>query len=182
MTSRVAVASVLVSFALSIPLWAKGEMVLIEIKGGALAAPIKITDPKIEEFNVWAGPGVTNFDWATGKGFIIDWTSRAIAQPAAGLQHFELSFYKGCRTPANDPNCLAEKPSLVYVVSYDYDPSSKRGFVYLPGKGDARYYPNCGTICHGPGVEGQWFLASEAWERFVRPLIASALYRSHRIS
>ena len=36
-------------------LWAKGDMVLIEVKAKSLRAPIEITDPKIQEFNVWAG-------------------------------------------------------------------------------------------------------------------------------
>jgi hypothetical protein len=44
--------------AVATALWAKGDMVLIELKGKALSAPIKITDAKIQEFNVWAGPGV----------------------------------------------------------------------------------------------------------------------------
>ncbi len=34
----------------SAPLWAKGDMVNVEIKGVALRSPIKTTDPKSQEF------------------------------------------------------------------------------------------------------------------------------------
>ena len=44
--------------ALTSPSWAKGDMVLVEIMGGHLPSTIKITDPKIEDFNIWAGQGV----------------------------------------------------------------------------------------------------------------------------
>ena len=58
MIRTVATSVLLSSLALCAPLWAKGDMVLIEVKGGTLTAPLKIIDPKIQEFNVWAGPGV----------------------------------------------------------------------------------------------------------------------------
>jgi hypothetical protein len=159
-----AILGLLASFTISAPLWAKGDMVLVEIKGASLKSPIQITDPRIEEFNIWVG-------------FIIDWQAGVVAQRPSGLQHYEVSFYAGCRTPerwnSNVRDCLAEKPRLAYVVSYDYDPSSKRGFVYLPGKGDPFYYVNLGSIGHS-GREGNWFLATASWEDFVRPLIANA--------
>ena len=162
-------------FMVSAPLSAKGDMVLIEVKGGTLTTPVKITDSKIQEFTVWAGPGVNGAGLANADGFIIDWQRGVLAEPPAGLQDYEVSFYAGCRT---DPGCMAEPPSLVYVVRYEYDPSSKRGFVYLPGKGEALYGLNTRTIWHGPGVEGHWFVAADSWERFVGPLIVKALGRS----
>jgi hypothetical protein len=59
MTNRPTLALyLLATFTASALLWAKGDMVVIEIKGGALTSPIKIADPKIQEFNVGAGPGV----------------------------------------------------------------------------------------------------------------------------
>jgi len=146
--------------------WAKGDMVLIEIKGASLTAPLKITDPKIQESNVWAGPGVNGSTVENAEGFIADWWKGAVAQPADGVPRYELSFYAGCRTA---PSCLGETPILVYVVSYAYDASSKRGFIYLPGTSR-----NVSTIYHGKDVEGHWFLATDAWQDFVRPLIAKA--------
>jgi hypothetical protein len=174
----------LFALAVSAPLWAKGDMVLIEVKGAALPAPIRITDPKIEDFTPWAGPGVNGARVPNADGFIIDWHAGIVsqqvsqqatlqsAQPAPGLRHYEVSFYEGCRT-GNGSNCLTEKPLLIYVVSYDYDPSSPKGFVYLPGKGDPSYSLNVGTITRR--VEGNWFLATSSWEQFIRPVIAKAM-------
>jgi hypothetical protein len=144
-------------------------MVLIEVRGPLLMTPIRITDPTIQEFSVWAGPGVNGSGIENAKGFIIDWHKGVVDQPPTGLTRYELSFYDGCRLAQN---CQGEKPSLVYVVAYEYDPSSNRGFVYLPGKGEASYYLNVGTIYHGHGAEGHWFVASSEWNTFIRPLIA----------
>lgn len=109
-----------------------------------------------------------------------------VRQPA-GLQHYEVSFYAGYRSirpsgqpgpyPPLDPECLAEQPRLVYVVFYDYDPSLSRGFVYLPGRGEPFYWVNMRTISRN--CEGNWFLAKDSWEGFVRPLIAQALSQNH---
>lgn len=168
-------------FSLVVPaLWAKGEMVLIEVKGATLPTPIRITDPKIEAFSPWAGPGVNGASVPNAEGFIVDWhagiVSQQVAQPAPGLRHYEVSFYEGCRT-GNDPSCLAEKPRLIYVVSYDYDPSSPRGFVYLPGKDDPSYSINVRTIWRQ--VEGNWFFATKSWDEFIRPVLEKAITRNH---
>lgn len=176
----------LFSLAVSVPLWAKGNTVLIEVKGEALSTPVRITDAKIEDFTPWAGPGVNGARVPSAEGFIVDWHAGVVRQPA-GLQHYEVSFYAGCRSsrqigqpgpyPPNDPECLAEKPRLVYVVFYDFDPSLSRGFVYLPGRAEAFYFLNMGTIARG--CEGNWFLANDSWEAFMRPLIAQALRQNH---
>lgn len=42
------------------PVWAKGDMVLVEIMGGDLPSTIRVVVSKIEEFNIWAGPGVND--------------------------------------------------------------------------------------------------------------------------
>lgn len=34
---------------------------------------------------------------------------------------------------------------------------------------------NGGSIYHGRGIEGHWFMAIASWESFVKPIIASAL-------
>jgi hypothetical protein len=163
------------SLTVSAPLWAKGNMVRIELKGGTLAAPIEITDVKLmEEFHFWDGPGINGVTLEKAeRGSIIDWKAGIVAQPPAGLRRYEVSFYMGCRT-INSPECLAEKPRLAYVVFFDYDPSSKRGFIYLPGEVD---HPSLeaidsSTIWRGPGVAGHWFWATDSWTDFVRSLIA----------
>jgi hypothetical protein len=177
MRHAVAVIGLLISATMSMPLWAKGDTVLIEVKGETLSTPIRLTDPKIEEFTPWAGPGVNHARVPDAEGFIVDWHAGIVTQHASGLQHYEVSFYAGCRTAtrwnATIKECLAEKPRLAYVVFYDHDPSSSRGFVYLPGKGSPFYYVNMGSIARG--CEGNWFLAKDSWEDFIRPVIAKAL-------
>jgi hypothetical protein len=57
-----------------------------------------------------------------------------------------------------------------YVVTYEYDPSTEGGYIYLPGRLDGDDYKrNVFSISHG--LEGKWFHSSAAWERLVRPLI-----------
>jgi len=60
------------------------------------------------------------------------------------------------------------------------EPSSGQGFVYLPGSSDPRWQRNVTSIYRG--VEGHWFRAADAWDRFVQPLIASAENLSRRAS
>jgi hypothetical protein len=189
MISRSAVVfGFLASLTASGPLWAKGDMVLIEVKGETLSAPIRITDPKVEDFTPWAGPGVNGARVPDAEGFIANWHAGIVTPRARGPQRYEVSFYAGCRAdrphglgsvtmPPNDPGCLAEKPRLIYAVFYDYDPSSRRGFVYLPGKGERLYYLDMGTIARG--IEGNWFSATSSWEDFIGPILTRALNRSH---
>jgi hypothetical protein len=131
----------------------------ITIKGPSLAAPIEITEPKVAVFQVWAGRGTFVNGVEQTKGFIIDWPKGVAAWRPEGLQHYEVSFY-------------AQSEGPVYVVSYDFDPATKQGFVYLPGKGDSSYACNVRSILRHR--EGNWLLATKSWEDFVRPLIAKA--------
>ncbi len=145
---------------------AKGVTSKIIIKGGNLKIPIEITDPKtLANFGVWTGPGTS----CSGAGcpeststrpdsFIVQW-SQPVAQPPDGLQRYEVSFY-------------AKMPGerLIYVVFYEYDPETARGYIYLPGKDEDWYTLNVSTILHG--AEGKWFRARNAWESVTRPLIA----------
>lgn len=163
----------LVSIALPALLCAKGDTVLIEIQGGSLRAPIRATDPAIEQFNVWDGMmGVNGAVLENATGFIIDWHAGIVTKPPARLPQYQVSFYAGCRGGSNEPGCAGEKPHLAYVVSYDWDPSSGQGFVYLPGSGDPRWQRNVTSIYRS--VEGHWFRASDAWDHFVKPLIAKS--------
>ncbi len=162
----------------SVPLLAKGQLVLIEISGGTLGTPLRITDAKIEAFSPWAGPGTSSDGVESTEGFIVDWKAGVVKLHGAGLQHYEVSFYASCDTATNDLRCITKAPftigmRLVYVVFYDYDPSLPRGFVYLPGKGSSFYYLNMGSIARG--CEGNWFLAKDSWEDFIRPVMAKTL-------
>jgi hypothetical protein len=144
---------------------ATGRMLKITITGAGLTTPIEITDQKIREFSVWAGPGVEVNGVEQAEGFIIDWSKGVVAQRPAVLRDYEVSFYSNFRR---------SEGSIVYIVSYADDSSTGRGFVYLPGKADEWFKLNASTMFHGHGLEGNWFRATSAWESFVRPLIARA--------
>jgi hypothetical protein len=60
---------------------------------------------------------------------------------------------------------------LDYVVTYTPDPINHRGFVYLPGKGEADYTLNTFSIYRG--VEGHWFEARKIWVDLVSALLAA---------
>lgn len=146
-------------FLLAIPaqLFAKGVTLKIIIRGGDLKAPIEITDSKVlANFIVWAGPGTSPNET---EAFIIDWSDGPGAERPKGLPRYEISFY------AKHP-----EERLVYVVFYEYDPATLRGYVYLPGKTDQWYRLNVSTILRG--VEGNWFRAWSAWDDVARPLLA----------
>jgi hypothetical protein len=139
-----------------VQLSAKGDTVRITIKGGDLAAPIEITDPKVTvAFHVWSGPGTSSNE---AQGLIVDW-SQGVAEPPEGLQLYEVSF-------------VTTRPGRSYVVSYLLDPSTGEGYVYLPGKTDPAYRDNVWLIYRG--VEGNWFHAWSTWEKLAHPLIAKA--------
>jgi hypothetical protein len=165
--NRIAIFIGLLTTFVPLRLAAKGDMVKITIQGSALRAPIAITDRKIQQFTVWSGLGVNDVRIEQAEGFIIDWPKGNAGEPSAKLQRFEVSFYEGCRM--DEPACHDPRPSLCYVVSYVYDPSTHAGSVYLPGKPDKWYNLNGGTIFRG--VEGQWFHATSAWDNFVTPRI-----------
>jgi|SRR6266705_1249046 len=158
--------TVLVTFLwLVIPalVFAKAPTSKITIKGADLKTPIEITDFrnfKDVDLNVWAGPGVEVNGKEQTEGFIIDW-SQGVTERPKGLQRYEVSFY------AKLPN-----EELVYVVWYEYDPVTKRGYIYLPGSGDEWYRFNIGTIVHG--VEGHWFRARSEWDSVAEGLIGGA--------
>jgi hypothetical protein len=134
---------------------AAGDTIRITIKGGDLAAPIEIADREVvAAFSVWSGPGTSTNE---AQGLIVDW-SRGVAEPPKGPRVYEVSFHTTRRDPGT------------YVVSYLIDPSTNKGYVYLPGKQDAGYRDNVWLIYRG--VEGRWFHAWSAWEKVAHPLIA----------
>lgn len=150
---------------------AKGSTVKIVITGAGLSTPLEITDPNIVDFNIWSGPGCTHDGFGgemieETEGFIIDWLKGIVTDKPTGLQHYEVAFYT--RLNGQPP---------AYAVLYEYDPSKDKGFVYLPGTGDASYERNVFSMDHGHGYEGHWLRATSVWEQFVRPRIAKAISR-----
>jgi hypothetical protein len=162
-----AVACVLVSGLAVVPLWAKGPTTRIAIAAPNLQAPLEMTDPALlRRFAVWAGPGTTVNDVESSEGFIIDWRSGAFAEPGPDLPRYEVSFYAKY---ANRPEASQDE-HLAYVVRYAPNPAGRRGYVYLPGRGDVAFALNARTIFRG--VEGRWFRASDAWYQVAATLLA----------
>ncbi len=157
---------------LSAVLSSKGSTSKIVISGAPLAAPIDISDANIvKQFQVWTGPGTTvcvggRANCVEGtQGFIIDWLAGATVERPSGLQHYEVSFFVVDDRFAGPPG----PEHLAYVVSYEYDPTTSQGYVYLPSKGDQWFPLNSASIYRGR--EGNWFRATPAWQDTVVPLI-----------
>ena len=162
-----------IALALSTIISAKGETTKITVAGATLSNPIEITDINIvRQFQVWTGAGTTVCVGGRGnciegtEGFIVDWSSGAVAQRPSGLQQYEVSFFV---TDSRFPG-QPEPEHLAYVVPYEHDPATSLGYVYLPGKGDHWYPLNSASIYRGR--EGKWFRATRTWQDAVVPLIA----------
>ncbi|HKH75194.1 MAG TPA: hypothetical protein VKA59_27745 [Vicinamibacterales bacterium] len=140
----------------------KGPTTRIVLTAPDLASPIEIVDGSVlNSFVVWSGPGVDMNSQEQTEGFIVDWPRGVVSERPDGLPRYEVSFYA---THANRP-LESQEEHLAYVVSYAFDAARGEGYVYLPGKGDAHYALNVGTIFRGR--EGHWFRATEAWNRTV---------------
>lgn len=157
------------------PVFGKGSTAKIVIRGEALAAPLEIADPDVADFHVWAGPGVHVNGIEQTEGFIINWQKGVVTDLPMGVEKYEVQFYVGCRS--DEAGCRDSRPVLGYVVTYAYDPSSKEGFIYLPGRSDEAFRYNSG-MWHGHGYEGHWLRATPQWESFVRPRIVKARERA----
>src|SRR5882672_6040524 len=121
MMRKLGVLVAFLSLAIPVRVFAKAEISKITIRGAHLKAPIEITDPKtLANFDVWTGPGTSGTNPKDGDKFVIEWSQGATERPK-GLQRYEVSFY------AKLPN-----ERLVYVVLYEYEPATKRGYIYLP--------------------------------------------------
>ena len=156
---------------------AKGEIVRIEIAAATLATPLEITDPDVvDNFSVWTGPGVRINGQSVYQGpriqsgAFINWAQGTVGRPSKGLPRYKVSLF--CVFPRQ------RAPRLAYVVFYEDDPETGRGYMYLPGRGDEYYPLNTSSIVHG--VEGHWFYASDVWERLVRPLVEHAAGLNHQ--
>ena len=159
MRRRLAVLLSIFVLLLAPELLAKGKTVKIVIAGGDLAKPIEISDPKtLADFQVWAGPGTSSNQ---GQGLIVDWARREVKELPEGLTHYEVSFY------VNEPT-----ERVAYVVLYAFDPSTRHGYVYIPGKSDQHFQSNVRTIYRG--VEGSWFNAWTVWDSVAGPLVTNA--------
>ena len=175
------VASVLTLLMLIVPVTAsaKGETVRIEITGGTLKTPLEITTANVvDNFSIWTGLGVRVNGQSVYQnanmqaGAFIDWPKGTIREPPKGTQRYKVSFF--CVFPRK------KVAQLAYVVLYEADSETGRGYMYLPGRGDEGYELNVSSISHDfeGHFEGHWFYASDAWERLVRPLVEKAIAKN----
>jgi hypothetical protein len=145
------------------PLFAKAAITRVAIEGNQLT--VNITDRStLAQFNIWSGPGTgaNGSSSSQPQSFVVDWSKGPQVKAPQGLPDYQVSFYGVL------PGQKSE--SLLYVVTYAFDPHTGRGYVYLPGKGDRWYGLDIGTILRG--VEGKWFHAWNAWDSIAGPLIA----------
>jgi hypothetical protein len=63
--------------------------------GGKLSSTLKITNPEIGKFNIWAGPGVNGVGLEQAEGFIINWKAGVVPQPQPEVEHYQVSFADG---------------------------------------------------------------------------------------
>lgn len=160
-----AVVAALITAVVATAVSAKGLTTRITLRDNSLDTSIDITDPSVlEAFNVWAGPGTYSNDVEGTHGFIIDWAAGIARDRPNGLSRYEVKFYVRYADRSME--------ELAYVVLYERDPASRRGFVYLPGRSDEHYGRNVKAIFRH-NLEGNWFHAAEAWDNAVNRLAAT---------
>lgn len=144
---------------------AKGATTRIVITETASGAKSAITDRSLlDQFNVWAGRGtyITRGGQRTEgtDGFIIDWPAGIADSRPDNLRRYEVRFYVADRRTSAE--------TLAYVVLYENDAASGKGYVYLPGRSDEHFGLNVGSIHRR--LEGRWLHASAAWQRTIQKL------------
>jgi len=134
------------------PAWAKEPTAKITISGGGLTSEIEITDPRILDIsNMWYGK-------------FLDQSRGVVKEPPRGLRTYEVWLY--IKFSESDVRRR-------YVVYYSPDPSTGRGYIYLPSEGQPWYWLNVSALLRD-GRDGKWSYASPAWQDLIKPVIAGA--------
>lgn len=126
----------------------------------------------LDQFNLWAGRGTYSGPpdrHSEGtQGFIIDWQTGIVDDRPGQLRRYEVRFYVAPKRtiPASLARVESSVEELAYVVVYENDPATGKGYVYLPGKSDEHFVLNVRSI-HRGGLEGHWLQASGAWQTAV---------------
>ncbi len=145
----VAISFILTAFS---PLWSKSPTAKITISGGALTSEIEIIDSRILDLSsVWGG------------GFLDASAGSAVA-PRQVAPTYEVWFY----IKSADRGVQRR-----YVLYYSPNEPSKKGLIYLQGKGQPWYSLNVSAILRY-GNDGKWNYASPSWEELIKPLITQA--------
>ncbi len=153
-------AAICISVALLVaPLGAKGPTTRIVIKDLERGGVVEITDRSVlDQFQVWSGKGTYSGSVEGTEGFIVDWQAGIVEQRPTELRRYEVRFYVARRNASGE--------ELAYVVLYESDPSTRQGYVYLPGRADEHYSLNVRSIHRR--VEGNWLRANQAWQAAVK--------------
>jgi hypothetical protein len=119
------------------------ETVRLTVTGSGLAQPIEITDRGVlKPFSVYGG-----------------FLGGPASEPDAAWPRYSVTFdmqtREGVKTGA-------------YMLDYVKSRWTSEGFIYLPGRGDARYRINIGTMMRGM-QDGAWHHASDAWSAAINP-------------
>jgi len=148
---------------------AKCQTSRIVAVGDAHPQGVQITEPDIAgRFNIWNGPNVrvngeaVHLNPDLQDGHFIDWSSGPIHERPTAVALFTVSFF--CFFNGGDSH-----DHQIYIVDYLFSPEVHGGYIFLPGRGDARYPFNAKSIVHG--VEGSWFRSTKAWEDTIRPIL-----------
>jgi hypothetical protein len=171
------IAVVCVSLALLIaPVAAKGPTTRIVIKDLERGSVVEITDRSVlDQFHVWSGQGTYSGPPGQGtegtQGFIIDWQAGIVDQRPPSLRRYEISFYVTKSRSGSVPLTNAPGEELAYVVLYENDPSTRQGYVYLPGKSDEHFALNVRSIHRR--LEGNWLRANHKWQTAMANLPAA---------
>ncbi|HYJ40558.1 MAG TPA: hypothetical protein VEW08_07205 [Steroidobacteraceae bacterium] len=161
-----AVMALLTTSAFPLVGFAKGNLVRIEVVGANLGAPLVVSDADtLKQLFIWSGPGAgqpIGSPQSADSGSFIDWHTGIANDVPKGMDTYDVYFF--CVFDTQKPD-----GSLTYSVKYAFDPSTNRGYIYLPGPREKNYGINVSTVFHD--VEGHWFNASNRWESLVAPLI-----------
>jgi hypothetical protein len=126
----------------SVRLDAKGPTVKLTITGPGLAAPIEIVEPSVlDGSNVFAG------------SFLGETLQVA---PHVETPAYTVSFH------VQSPEWMRRPVKAMYAVSVARDARTGALWLYLPGRGEAGYALNVGTILRD-GQDGQWHRPPHTW-------------------
>ena len=133
---------VLPLLALSVGLQAKGSTVKLTLTGPGLAAQIEIVEPVIlDGSNVYAGS-------------FLGETVQAV--PSVEKPIYTVSFH------VQSPEWMRRPVRPMYAVSVARDARTGALWLYLPGRGEAGYALNVGTILRN-GQDGHWHRPPLSW-------------------
>jgi hypothetical protein len=128
---------------------AKGIANKITISGPGLSEPIEITNRELlSRFSPWSNA-------------FLDQYEEPLKDLSAADNLYEVEFY------------LQDSAGNLQVGYVFYYAPGQPGTIYFPGMGEVWYQTNS-SLRYGEGQDGNWFVASRAWDDAIQPLIVSA--------